>query len=69
MPLMHEVGVTDLDAWYSDFVETDWICVKRYHEEDAIPLWEECVASGCPVLSPAPIPELKHRKVEVHFTL
>src|SRR5215218_203212 len=24
MQLMHEVGVTTLDQWFSDFVETDW---------------------------------------------
>src|SRR5205814_4173887 len=28
MQLMHQVGVTTLDQWYSDFVETDWRYVQ-----------------------------------------
>ena len=30
MQLMHQVGVTTLDQWYSDFVETDWRYIKGY---------------------------------------
>lgn len=31
MQLMHQVGVTTLDQWYSDFVATDWRYVERYY--------------------------------------
>src|SRR6266571_619218 len=31
MQLMHQVGVTTLDGWYSDFVGTDWRYVERYY--------------------------------------
>ena len=40
-------GVTDLDQWYSDFVETDWRYVERYYETDPLPDWKTCVVSGC----------------------
>ena len=32
MQLMHAQGVTRLDQWYSDFVETDWRYVERFYE-------------------------------------
>src|SRR6476646_10611140 len=32
MQLMHQVGVTTLDQWYSDFVETDWRYVEGYYK-------------------------------------
>src|SRR5688500_9350946 len=41
MQLMREVGVTDLDQWYSDFVATDWRYVEGYYEMVVIPPWHE----------------------------
>ena len=35
--LMHERGVTRLDQWYSDFVETDWRYVERFYQTARIP--------------------------------
>ena len=67
MRLMHDVGVTGLDQWYSDFVATDWRYVERYYENDRIPPWSDCVVSGCPLIQPAPIPLLVHRQVEIRF--
>ena len=67
MRLMHEVGVTELDRWYSDFVETDWRYVERYYQTDSIPPWNECVVTGCPLIQPTPIPELHLRQVQVRF--
>lgn len=67
LQLLHEVGVTDLDQWYSDFVETDWRYVQRYYETDQIPPWQDCVVSGCRLIEPAEIPPLVHRQVEVRF--
>src|SRR5688572_16012933 len=32
MRLMREAGITDLDQWYSDFVETDWRYVERFYD-------------------------------------
>jgi hypothetical protein len=65
--LLREIGVTDLDQWYSDFVETDWRYVERYYETGCIPPWTECVVSGCRIIQPIPIPPLEHRHVEVRF--
>lgn len=67
LKLLHEVGITDMDQWYSDFVATDWIYVKRYYETDAIPPWSECVMQGQEVIQPAPIPPIKLRQVQVRF--
>ena len=67
MYLLHEVGVTDLDQWYSDFVETDWRYVRHYYVEGSIPDWASCKTTGCEIISPVPIPELKHREVAVRF--
>jgi hypothetical protein len=67
MQLLHQVGVRDLDGWYSDFVATDWRYVERYYREDRIPPWDECVVGGAPLISPAAIPALRHCQVEVRF--
>jgi hypothetical protein len=67
MQLMRERGVTRLDQWYSDFVETDWRYVERFYETGQIPPWPDCIVSGCPLIEPAPIPPLAHREVEVCF--
>lgn len=67
MTLMHQAGVRDLDQWYSDFVETDWRYVERYYRTGQIPPWHECIANDCQVIEPRPIPELKHREVQVRF--
>lgn len=67
MKLMHEVGIRQLDQWYSDFVETDWRYVERYYREGQIPEWSECCVSGCSIIEPMSIPELQHREVAVRF--
>jgi hypothetical protein len=67
MALLNELGVRDLDAWFSDFVATDWRYVERYYREDRIPPWGECIVSGAPTVQPLSIPALQHRQVEVRF--
>ncbi len=68
LQLLHDVGVTHLDSWYSDFVATDWRYVERYYREDKqIPPWNECVTTGQPLVHPLAIPPLKHREVQVRF--
>jgi hypothetical protein len=67
MTLLHEAGVTTFDQWYSDFVQTDWQYVERYYRDNALPDWNSCVASGCPLVVSTPIPELHHRQVDVRF--
>jgi hypothetical protein len=67
MQLMHQVGVSTLDQWYSDFVATDWRYVERYYQTDQLPEWKTCVVSGCPLVTPAAIPELRHHQVQVRF--
>jgi len=37
MTLLHEAGVTTLDQWHSDFVETDWRYVRHYYQHGVIP--------------------------------
>src|SRR6059036_1467273 len=67
MQLMHQVGVTTLDQWFSDFVETDWRYVERYYQTEKLPDWKSCIVSGCPLVTPVPIPELRHHQVDVRF--
>jgi hypothetical protein len=67
MTLLHGAGVTALDQWYSDFVQTDWRYVEEYYRTNALPDWTQCVASGCPLIAPVPIPKLRLRQVEVRF--
>ena len=67
MTLLHEAGVTALDQWYSDFVETDWRYVRHYYREGMIPDWDACRAQGCTIIEPIPIPELGLREVTVRF--
>jgi hypothetical protein len=67
MQLMHQVGVTTLDQWFSDFVETDWRYVEGYYQTDQLPDWQSCVVRDCPLVTPAPIPELRQHEVQVRF--
>src|SRR5262245_26943421 len=67
MQLMHERGVTTLDQWYSDFVESDWRYVEGYYQTGQLPRWEECVVNDCDLIHPVAIPQLEHREVPVRF--
>jgi hypothetical protein len=67
MQLMREIGVNDLDQWYSDFVGTDWHYVEKYYETDTIPPWGECVVHNQPIVEPQPIPPIELRQVEVRY--
>lgn len=67
MQLILETGVSGLDQWYSDFVSTDWRYVERYYQTGVLPGWKTCVVHDCPIILPKPIPELRHRQVEVRF--
>ena len=65
--LLEEAGLTNLNQWYADFVETDWRYVQRYYQTGQIPPWHECIASDCPAVEPKPIPRLEHKLVKVRF--
>lgn len=67
LQLLHEVGLDNLDSWYSDFVATDWRYVERFYLEGSIPPWTECVTRDAPLVNAARIPQLQHRRVEVRF--
>ena len=67
MQLLHQLGVTHLDQWYSDFVTTDWRYVERYYETGQIPPWQDCVVSDSPLIEPVPVPPLELRQVQVRF--
>jgi hypothetical protein len=67
LALLHEAGVRDLDAWYSDFVATDWCYVERFYRTDTLPAWEQCICQADHLIEACPIPPLTHRQVEVRF--
>jgi hypothetical protein len=56
-----------LDQWFSDFVETDWRYVERYYQTEKLPEWKDCIVRDAAMISPTPIPVLKHHQVEVRF--
>jgi hypothetical protein len=65
--LLAETGLDGFDAWYADFVETDWRYVERFYRTDVIPPWEECLAQATRLVEPLVIPELEHRRVDVRY--
>lgn len=65
--LLEEVGLAEIEPWFSDFVATDWRYVERFYREDRLPPWEECIVQGAPLIDPLPIPPLVLRDVEVRF--
>jgi hypothetical protein len=67
LQLLHERGITDMDQWLSDFVESDWRYLRAYYETGQTPPWSECVVRACPLLEPLAIPEFKPRPVEVRY--
>ena len=67
MTLLHEAGVTTLDQWYSDFVETDWRYVRHFYQHGSIPGWDDCRAWGGDIIEPVAIPPISLREVAVRF--
>jgi hypothetical protein len=67
MQLIRQIGVHELDQWYSDFVATDWRYVERFYETDEIPPWHECQAHNQPLVEPLAIPAIEHKQVEVRY--
>jgi len=67
LQLLHEEGVTELDQWFSDFVETDWRYVECFYRTGQIPTLRSCLAGGCRLIKPTLIPALRHRRVEVRY--
>ena len=67
MTLIREIGVRDLDQWYSDFVGTDWRYVERYYETGVIPPWHECLAHNQPLIEPLTIPPIEVKQVQVRY--
>jgi hypothetical protein len=67
LQLMHEEGLTELDQWFSDYVETDWRYVECYYRTGRIPSLKTCLAGGCRLIKPTLIPPLRHRRIEVRY--
>lgn len=67
LQLLSEVGLGDLNAWFSDFVATDWKYVERFYREGRIPPWEECLIHHASLITPTAIPPLVHRDVQVRY--
>jgi hypothetical protein len=65
--LLAETGLTGLDAWYADHVETDWRYVERFYQTEVIPPWEECLTQATRLVEPLAIPELRQQRVEVRY--
>jgi len=67
LQLMHEEGLTELDQWFSDYVETDWRYVECYYRTGRIPSLKSCLAGGSRLIKPTLIPPLRHHRIEVRY--
>ena len=67
MQLMREIGISDLDQWFSDFVAADWRYVKKFYETGEIPPWNECFAHNQELVEPLCIPPIVQKQVEVRY--
>ncbi|QEH37088.1 hypothetical protein OJF2_56730 [Aquisphaera giovannonii] len=67
LQVLHEAGITHLDAWFADFAETDWKYVERYYREGAIPAWEDCIVRNARPIQPLAVPPLEPRLVDKRF--
>lgn len=67
LQLLHEIGVTDLDQWLSDYADADWRYVEAFYNTGKLLDFETLLLPNRPLAKPKPIPELKLRKVQVRF--
>ena len=65
--LRRAAGVTTLDQWYSDFVETDWRYVRHYYQNGMIPNWNDFRSTGCEIVESIAIPPISLREVTFRF--
>ncbi|MCR9117647.1 MAG: hypothetical protein NXI22_11945 [bacterium] len=68
LQLLHEIGVTDLDQWLSDYADADWRYVELFYNTGELQDFETLLLPNRPLFSPRPIPPLEHRKVKVRFS-
>jgi len=63
--LLHELGVTDLDGWISDFAACDYRYLDHFYRTGEKRPPEEFWKDDQPLLTPLPIPDFRPR----HFKL
>lgn len=62
LALFHLAGVTDLDAWLSDWAAADWTYLEHFYRTGEAGDFRRFFAPGAPVLEPLPIPEFTARR-------
>jgi hypothetical protein len=67
LQLMHEANIVDLDQWFFDAAETDWIYVETFYRTGSIPTWAECRVRRATPVEPLRIPLLEPRLVEPRY--
>lgn len=68
LQLLHEIGVTDLDQWLSNYADADWRYVEAFYKTGELLDFETLLLPNRPLFTPTPIPELQLRKVDVRFS-
>jgi hypothetical protein len=68
LQLLHEQGFRDLDPWLSDFVEADWRYVEHFYRTGQLGDMAQFAVRDAKLIQPAPIPPLRHCKVEPQFS-
>jgi len=60
--LLHELGASDLDAWFSDIAEADLAYLTHYYRTGEKRPVSEFFRANCPVVQPKPIPPFQPKQ-------
>lgn len=60
--LLHELGVTDLDQWFSDIAEADLAYLTHYYKTGEKRPVTEFFRANCPVVAPIAIPQFQPQR-------
>jgi hypothetical protein len=67
--LLHDVGVTDLDQWISDWCHADWTFLEHFYRTGERLDVRTIYAPGCgEMLTPKPIPEFTPQRFVSRFS-
>jgi len=62
LSLLHELGVTDLDQWFTDIAEADLAYLTHYYRTGEKRPVTEFFRPNCPVVPPKPIPPFQPKQ-------
>jgi hypothetical protein len=60
--LLHELGASDLDGWFSDIAEADLAYLTHYYRTGEKRPVAEFFRANCPVVQPKPVPPFQPKR-------